>query len=180
MAAFKIRHSLTASNRRYQFSSQVTVHDLGLRLADVEAMGLQSENQHFKKRPKADTLRRWGATEEEIEFLLSGRRVELNAMTSPQMVEWIERKLAEAGVTKVVPDIETLQAGYRHLVAIRQMQRVIDQAREQIESEADAAIIPDDLRELVQQALVKRPHLSWDEALAEIAKGLAESFGGAT
>ena len=39
VTAFKIRHSLTASNRRYQVSSQVTVSDLGLRVANVEAMG---------------------------------------------------------------------------------------------------------------------------------------------
>ena len=43
---------------------------------------------------KAATLRRYGATEEEIDFLLERQqRVELNAMTSPEFVAFLERKL---------------------------------------------------------------------------------------
>jgi len=34
-------------------------------------------------------------------FLLEGQRVELNAMTSDQFVDFVERKLAEAGIEKV-------------------------------------------------------------------------------
>ena len=44
-----------------------------------------------------DTLRRHGAIGEETDFLLEGRRIELNAMTSDQFVGFDERKLAEAG-----------------------------------------------------------------------------------
>ena len=45
-----------------------------------------------------------GATVAEADFLLSGRRVELNAMTSDQFVAFIEEKLIAHGVRKVVPD----------------------------------------------------------------------------
>ena len=48
-------------------------------------------------------LRQNGATPEEIEFLLE-QRVELNAFASDELVAWIEGKLAEHGVAKVVPD----------------------------------------------------------------------------
>ena len=54
-------------------------------------------------------LRRNGATEEEIEFLIH-HRVELNAFTSDELIEWIEEKLAEHGVKKVVPEEETVTA----------------------------------------------------------------------
>jgi Flp pilus assembly secretin CpaC len=49
-----------------------------------------------------DQLRRNGATDDEIEVLLT-ERVELNAMSSAQLVEFIEDKLAEHGIQKVFP-----------------------------------------------------------------------------
>ena len=62
---------------------------LGLRLTDIEEMGLQAETVEVKSREaRRETLERHGATDEEIEFLAPEdededcRRVELNAMTS--------------------------------------------------------------------------------------------------
>jgi hypothetical protein len=52
-------------------------------------------------------LLRSGATPEEADFLLHSR-VELNAMTSDQFVDLIERKLNERGLKKVIPDDEKL------------------------------------------------------------------------
>ena len=60
------------------------------------------------------TLRRHGATEDEIDFLLH-RRVELNAFASDALVAWIERKLEEHGVAKIVPDDDTLANAYRRM-----------------------------------------------------------------
>jgi hypothetical protein len=42
-----------------------------------------------------------------------GERVELNAMTADQFIDWLERKLDEQGIGKVVPDPETLATAYR-------------------------------------------------------------------
>ena len=53
---------------------------------------------------------------EEIEFLLT-RRVELNAFASADFVAWIERKLEQHGVAKVVPDDATLTLAYRRSAA---------------------------------------------------------------
>ena len=52
-------------------------------------------------------LRSNGASEREIEFLET-HRVELDAFASRDLIEWIEEKLDEAGVKKVVPDNTTL------------------------------------------------------------------------
>ena len=57
----------------------------------------------------AANLRKNGATAEEIEFLLS-ERVELNALASDELVDFIEGKLDALGIGKVVPDEETLRA----------------------------------------------------------------------
>lgn len=44
---------------------------------------------------------------------LQGRRVELNAMTSPQFLEWLDRKVAEHDRGKVVPPEGVLRARLR-------------------------------------------------------------------
>ena len=82
------------SNRRYRFTNDVPVVDIGLRLADIEKMGLESEptdvSGNWRKREQ--TLLRHGATPEEIAFLEESR-VELNAMTSRQLLDFVEEKL---------------------------------------------------------------------------------------
>src|SRR5215468_5848838 len=86
-------------------------------------MGLESEYQHHSKanrRALIANLRENGATEAEIEFMVrdfdttrSTRRVELNAMTSPQFISFVERKLKDHGVKKIVPDKAELTGTYR-------------------------------------------------------------------
>src|SRR5262249_40146223 len=75
----------------YRFRNYINVVHLGLRLADAEEYGLQDEDCEFSGGFAPDSI----ATEAEKEFLKSGRRVELNAFTSPQFVEWLEAKLTE-------------------------------------------------------------------------------------
>jgi hypothetical protein len=59
------------SNRRYRFTNDVPVVDIGFRLADVKEMGLESEptdvSVNWWKCEQA--LRRHEATSEEIAFL---------------------------------------------------------------------------------------------------------------
>jgi hypothetical protein len=43
----------------------------------------------------------------------STRRVELNAMTSDQLIEFVEGKLTELGITKVVPAKDRLAEAFR-------------------------------------------------------------------
>jgi hypothetical protein len=59
-------------------------------------------------------LERNGATEAEIDFLLGDddhgpQRVELNALVSSRrLIDFIERKLAEHGISKVIPEAAAL------------------------------------------------------------------------
>jgi hypothetical protein len=48
----------------------------------------------------------------DFDRLRSTRRVELNAMTSPQFVAFVERKLLENGVAKIIPDQKLLAKVY--------------------------------------------------------------------
>jgi DNA topoisomerase VI subunit A len=96
VSGFSIFGTLGRSCRRYRFTNVVPLIDLGLRLDQVEAMDLESEPVAVKEEEwgkRAATLTRHGATAAEIGFL-SKRRVEINAMTSRQLVDFIEAQLA--------------------------------------------------------------------------------------
>src|SRR5206468_1477902 len=93
-SGFSILGTLTRSTRRYHFERLADIVDLGIRLADVKAEGLEAERVRYTQDPE-ENLRLNGATAAEIDFLLSngGQRVELNAFDSDHLIEWLERKL---------------------------------------------------------------------------------------
>jgi predicted transcriptional regulator len=53
------------------------------------------------------------------------KHVELNAMTSPQFIAWLERKFAEHGVEKVIPDDKTLAEAWQRARRIAALNRSI-------------------------------------------------------
>jgi Protein of unknown function C-terminus (DUF2399) len=170
-AGFSIAGTLRRSTRRYRFSHShaPNVIDLGLRLEDVD--GLESEDVHLGNWDAAATnLRLNGATPEEIEFLLE-RRVELNAFASDELIEWLEGKLTEHGVQKVVPDQATLAEAYRRM---RRQAIVQEKINELIAGLGAAEMpVPENLADQIRDALENEPTLSWDDALRTIAEDAA-------
>src|SRR5262249_30445419 len=151
---------------KYEFKNEINVTDLGLRLADVEKYGLKSEWFEFKGQFPPDTI----ATEQEQEFLQSNRRVELNAFTAPQFIEWLEGKLEENGLKqRLIPSDDVLAAAYRRALVIAELNQAIEEAYDQAVEKADAAKVPESLRGQLQEALKDRRR-PWDEALYEIAE----------
>jgi hypothetical protein len=170
-AGFSIIGTLKRNTRRFTFDNQPRIIDLGLRLADVRDLGLEDSAEEAFDRgsddAKTENLRRNGATEEEIEFLLKSR-VELNALTSDQLVAFIERKLAHHGIKKVIPDTDLLGDAYRLFVNSKRVEEIVQKAIEEIENE-DVSV-PADLGAKVAAHLQQNPTLRWDEAVAAIAE----------
>jgi hypothetical protein len=154
-----------ADRIRYEFQNEINFIDLGLRLEDVKKYGLASERVKPKKWP--DGLE---ASDEEKEFLLSGRRVELNAFTSPDFISWIESKLAEHGIKKVIPDEDTLMEAYCRAYQICEINRRIELIADEAKQIAEDAEIPRKLRKQIEMKLRKIPEQPWDKVLAEIAR----------
>jgi hypothetical protein len=179
VSGFSICGTLASDSRRYTFENRVEPVDLGLRLTDVEELGLQSEPVKLEDdelAARAETLEEHGATEEEVDFLLGyddegTKRVELNAMTSDVFVAFLERKLTEAGVRKVVPTGEVLQQHARRLIEQQLTKEALDTMRDDLASKAAAYKLPRDLGGKVRKLLAKRPELPWDTAVA-LALGL--------
>jgi hypothetical protein len=173
-AGFSIAGTLQRDTRRYEFQNAITTVDLGLSLADVQAMSLESEHQFHRKGSRESliaNLRENGASQAEIDFMFadfnrmrSTRRVELNAMTSPQFVAFLEHKLKEAGITKIIPESEILEKVYVGLDRGRRLQKVLNE----IKFNDKDVTIPKDLQQRVAKHLKKVSTLRWDAALAEI------------
>jgi hypothetical protein len=180
---FSISGTLQRDTRRYEFQNEIEVIELGLSLDDVKDLGLIEQFEHqfipkARRETMEENLRKNGASEEEIEFMFADwsehrslRRVELNALTSPQMVEFLERKLKENHIEKIVPSEESLAEAYRLFTRDAKVQEVIDEAIEKIDGDEDETEVPADLEKRVRDYLVKHPTVRWDEAVKKVVDG---------
>ena len=168
IAGFSIFGTLASDGRRYSYLNNVPLIDLGLRLADATEMDLQAEPVTVSDwHSRCDTLRRHGATVEEIVFLRS-RRVELNAMTSRQFIDFIESKFAEHGVAKVLPEPVVVEAHARRLIEQHLAEKKLAEIRDRLAGEAAEYVLPEDLHWSLQAHLDENPELAWDDALGQL------------
>jgi hypothetical protein len=175
-SGFSILGTLTRDTRRYTYTTEPDVLDLGLRLEDVEGWELESEEVIHPTDP-ADNLELNGATPEEVAFLRGqllpdgryhGRRVELNAFTSDEFVTWLESKLEEHGISKVIPDAATLEYAYRRAAGLRRFRAILKDTLQDVKQYASTLQVPDDLGDWVKEELSKEPGQSWDQAIENL------------
>jgi hypothetical protein len=179
-SGFSILGTLTRDNRRYTFRNKINVIDLGLRLDDVRDCDLEPEDAYYRgeEAKLRRNLRDNGANKEEVKFLLKDRqRVELNAFTSRAFVDWLEGKLAQHKVKKVLPDPDVLEEAYRHAFVRELVKKAVRESRKQAKREAVTLAVPDKLQQQVAEELKRSPHLPWDRAVARLVK-TAISEGG--
>ena len=110
---------------------------------------------------------RHGATSDEIQFLRT-RRVELNAMTSPQLVAFIETAFQQHGVEKLIPEPAVLEQHARYLLAQRYLADLVKQQSRTSQRARRAPNCPTTSTIAFTGCWPDRPELSWDAAIAEI------------
>jgi hypothetical protein len=174
IAGFNIAKTLTTDNRRHTYDTEPLVYDLGLRLADALEMGLEDEDFAIKQNvhPR-DNLEQGGATEDEIEYLVReqkgkhwhGKRIELNAMTSRQFIDFLETKLEEHGIEPVVADTATLGLVWQQEQLRRRVEAAVLEAAAKVTNEVEAP--PADLEARVR-AYVEEHAVSWLAAVGKM------------
>jgi hypothetical protein len=92
----------------------------------------------------------------------------LNALASDELVALIERKLAENGIAKVIPDDETLADAYRRMHKQAVIQDKIDEVIENLDE--DEVEAPPELRRRVEEAIKLDLARSWDAIVRELAE----------
>jgi hypothetical protein len=159
---------------------KVRIVNLGLEPAEALDMGLQVEavrRKGDKSVPVAEYV------DPECRDWLQTHRVELNAMTTPQFLEWLDAKFADAA-GKVVPPPEVL-AERAESEALAELKRRLTEKvlrRARIDEKAEAALdrrrpaLEASLATIeadVRQALEERPVDPWPEPVRSIARRIA-------
>ena len=169
LAGFKIVRTL---RRGVRLSVGVpNAIDMGFRLEDVDDLESEPVEYNQDVDPRV-YLREAGATNDEAAFLVEGggysgwygQRVELNAMTSEQLLEWLETKLEEHGVEKVIPDDDSLTRAYRRAVGRTRAQKEI----EKVNRDLHRVEAPEGLGDLVREHLDENATDTWEEAVAAV------------
>jgi hypothetical protein len=174
ISGFSILGTLGTNSKVYRYRNKVPIVDLGLRLTDVEDLDLLSESFATDDDWGAvsATLKKHGATEEEIEFLRK-KRVELNAMTGEQFIEFIEQKLEENGVEKLVPmNDDVIEDHARRMIEKHLTEKELAKVEKAIAKQAAEFELPDDLRSRLEQEIEDNPELPWDAAIAAVVDDL--------
>jgi hypothetical protein len=171
-AGMSIAGTLKRDTRRFSFTGDFTVIDLGLRLTDIRELNLEASAEDVFDRgsdaAKRQNLHLNGATREEAEFLLR-RRVELNALPSDQLVAFVERKLTEHGIQKIIPNDDLLRDAFQLYAKSKRVEEIVAKAISEIDD--DDVTAPDDLSSRVTALLKEYPKFRWDEAVAAIVEG---------
>jgi hypothetical protein len=163
VAGFMILGTLQRDTRRYSFSNSIAVHDLGLRLRDIDGLG--REPAAATKVSTANLRRQLAensAADAEIEILLT-ERVELNAMPSDALIAMIEGKLKAYGLAKVIPGDDLLAETYQESHRSKELREAFEKLESKFkESEVR---VPKTLSRQVRAILKKHPDLRWDDAI---------------
>jgi hypothetical protein len=99
----------------------------------------------------------------------------LNAVTSPQFVAYVERKLKENDVAKIVPDLDLLAEVY---IGMKRGQRLKKEAAELFDDIEDCKP-PKNLGHRIREMLKMSPSIRWDAAVKAIVDAEAAADGGA-
>jgi hypothetical protein len=89
-------------------------------------------------------------------------------MTSPQFIAWLERKLKQHGVTKLIPNEKVLASAYRHACLAHRVNEQIKRLYDSVRKEAEMIAVPKDLARRVKGKLREKLALPWDAAVAEM------------
>jgi hypothetical protein len=161
-AGIVIKDTLENDTRRYRYAHAPTVIDLGLNYGDIDGLPVEANNSLISD----ERLRRAGLDATAIDFL-STQRVELNAMTARQLVDFVEDKLRAHGIEKVIPEQQILATTYRMFVASDRLSDAFEETKNRIiEDESAAPIeVPADLEARIRAWLEAVPGITWHRAI---------------
>jgi hypothetical protein len=160
-AGIIIKDTLENDTRRYSYTSAPNVIDLGLNYQDINGLPSETSNSNISD----ERLAQAGLDQAAIDFLRS-QRVELNAMTSRQLVDFVEDKLKRHRIHKVIPDAETLAKTYEMFAASDRLAKAFEELKEKLEDQSEApSIAPKDLEAQIRKQFKKQPDITWHRAV---------------
>ena len=177
-----IKTTLTKDNElRYTFKNDIQTIPVCVtweQAKELHERGL-SEPVEFPKPPKKTAKEIAKALDAKFQFLVREndvepdgarflmyrkRRVEINAMTTGEILDLIERAFEEHA-TKVLPDRLHLEGAWKEQLLSAHLEKVEAEMRDELISHE----MPENLMEDVEAILKENPSKSWDQAVREVA-----------
>jgi hypothetical protein len=166
---------------------KVQIINLGLDPDEATSMGLEPEPMEEKKgkdgKKKVVAVARY--VDARWRKWLQRWRIELNAMTTPQFLQWLDSKMAFHSKGKVVPPVEILSEKLEEDVENKLREKITAEVLakaglEVLLQEGLAELLPvlEDkanlLTDYVRQGLEADPANSWTEPVARLAQEMVE------
>lgn len=161
---------------------KIEIINLGLDPWEAIQMGLQTEDREKTARgiPVAEYVKSrtdgtdWSAW-------LQWKRFELNAMTMPQFIAWLDRKMEEHGVEKVIPPtdyvLDTIMDDTSDFLREAIRERVLAEAdiEGQVKAALDHVVFPsaDEIDSMLPTYLNDNPLEHWSDWASETARTIA-------
>jgi hypothetical protein len=159
-AAGTMIHQTFQKATRARCARKITIVNLGLEPWEALAMGLEAETVEAGDKRKAaaayvleredgvrwnEERRRWEVREEggeAWEKWLQTHRVELNAMTTPEFIAWLDGKMAEHGDGKLVPPDDVIAQELEEKLAARMRAKITERILREanLEGQIEAAM----------------------------------------
>jgi hypothetical protein len=167
------------SATRARGARKVTILNLGLEPWEAVEMGLEVEDveEGEKRKPVAEYMIERDDGDHWEEWLQT-HRVELNAMTTPQFIEWLDRKMAEHGDGKLIPPPRVVAAEFEerlgrevHDVITKRilreagLERQVSKAMRAIKHPSSAALVKG-----IKDMYKRSPEREWREHVAAVVK----------
>jgi hypothetical protein len=164
---------------------KIRIINLGLEPWEAREMGLEVEDVEQGKSRKAVAdyvLER--ADGKVWETWLQTHRVELNAMTTPEFIAWLDAKMEEHGTGKLIPPEDVIEEELAIHIEARARaaitERILREAGiEKLVSDAVAGIgrpTGTEMAEGITQSFEQKPDLQWRAHVEEIAAGLTRDL----
>jgi hypothetical protein len=153
---------------------RIEIVNLGLDPAEAVNMGLPSEKVDRSKGKSPA-----GYVSSEERDWLKRHRIELNAMTTPQFLSWLDRKMEQFEPKKLIPPSEVIQEKFEgelfSSVEGAVTEKILREARakEQIQAafeETKEKVAGESWGQEIREALDKNPALGWRAPVKVIAE----------
>jgi len=165
---------------RARGTRKIKIVNIGLEPWEAVEMGLEVEavEEKDRRKPVAEYV---ADHDGDWKTWLQTHRIELNAMTTPQLIEWLDQKMEAFGAGKLIPPAEVLEED----LAQRAKKKVRAEITERILREEDldgqvaaamaALELPDGdvLARGIEQLFEDQPDAEWRDHVEAIAKELS-------
>lgn len=155
--------------------------EMGLEVEEVERGNkykpvadyvLQRDAEHPNEAPGGTSWQNW----------LQTHRVELNAMTTPQFIGWLDRKMADHGVGKLIPPDDVLstelETQLEEKIRVDVTERILREARaeDQIAAALAAIVRPDAaaLKTGIRALFEEEPEAEWRDHVENVVEEISE------